>query len=181
MRRRRHEPAAHVQFFGSQESRRQKSREGIKLTRDQLKNRVRDAFIVWSMMPDRERKYLKPKWGLWPDMIQKQSEAYGYNRARVPRFTPTSFQISQAEQLTYWLSDFSSNGLERYNVGLQIMWGNWGMGRSLSDAGRFFGCKRVTAQKRRDAAVSMILLKISRDEPGFLGVRQKDESLGILF
>jgi hypothetical protein len=138
------------------------------MTEQELKYRVRDASRTWRLLPDPERKHLRPKLATWPDYVQKREEAYGYDGARMPKIFPTSRQITRAEELAFWIWRFTAQNNEKYKMGVDIMWKTWGENKRLEELARDYRCSIVTLINRRAAAVSMILLKISRDKPAFL-------------
>lgn len=73
------------------------------MTEPELIERLEEACGVWARLPDKERRFLRAKWGFWPDIVLSFYEAYGMNATRTRAPIPGPDEIDRANEVMDWM------------------------------------------------------------------------------
>jgi hypothetical protein len=98
-------------------------------------------------VPDRERRFQQVE-SCWPEYVLEVSEAYGYTEARLPRFRPTPFDVSDMLTALAWARPLQKNEFR------MTWWRSFDL--SFGQIGRRIGKSDETARRYyRDVMVKL--------------------------
>lgn len=129
-----------------------------------LITRIEEAYRVWDLVPDPDRRFRKGKMASWPHFVQEMSEGYGWHAVRAPRIPPSPEAIDRAVKVLEWFARHLNNSPK----GAWSLWLTYGRNLSLASAGRVMGCDKKTVANRRDVAAGILIYRLSRDRPAWI-------------
>ena len=122
-------------------------------TPDRVAQRLREAFRTLSRLPNRDLRYLFPRWSSWPEIARSKREDFADEWARMPRIPPEPAAIDEMDEVLGWL--FWLQDQDR------LLLSAWALGTPAYWIAKEFHCSRRSVWRQRARALGDIAVRLN--------------------
>ena len=123
-------------------------------TADRVAHRLREAFRTLSRLPNRDLRYLFPKWHSWPEIVRSRKELdYPDEAERMPRIRPEPQAIDEMDEALNWLLYLGDED--------RILLAAWACGAPAYWVAKERHISRATFWRQRNRALGLLAVRLN--------------------